>query len=339
MSLFPAQCPPLAGGHDRFLQWGVCPDTGQAFWLRQTDMRRPLIKAPARELAVAVFQRDSRELAVMVEEEVTRKEDRRRWQREGDWENVQHIWSSGSFVRQTGLATGGRLFTARGSAHWELSTRPRDADDMPSAPLAWPAGTLRAAPAGWHGRLTVAGQSVAGHFQGAVLQHWGSVILPGLAQVSCHHFQDDAASRFTLLAQSLELAWPGRDPLGLALAELVDGDQCHRFERWLPTPTVDAQRLDRYRWMGTLVNRTHRLEVVADGGNPRVNAWMGLVDHTPEGGRRLLRVTPFASLRLRLFARGSQTLLRAWRSEHALLMTRAGDDAHVLMGRAGQVEP
>lgn len=338
MSFFPAQCPPLAGGYDRFLQWGICPDTGQAFWLRQTDTRRPLIREPVRELAVAVFERDSRELAVLVEGEITRKEERRRWLREGDWGNVQHIWSSGSFVRQAGLATGGRMFTARGSAHWELSAREQQMAKGAS-PLSWPAGALRAMPAHWHGRLTVAGQTVAGRFHGAVLQHWGSVNLPGLAQVSCQHFQDDAASRFTLLAQSLELAWPGRDPLGLALAELVDGDHCHRFDRWLPTPTVDAQRLDRYRWMGTLVNRTHRLEVVADGGNPRVNAWMGLVDHTPEGGRRLLRATPFASLRLRLFARGSQTLLRAWRSEQALLMTRSGDDSQALMGRAGQVEP
>lgn len=339
MSFFPAQCPPLAGGYDRFLQWGVCPDTGQAFWLCQTDTHRPLISAPARELAVAVFQRDSRELTVLVEGEAMRKEESRRWLREGDWGNVQHIWSSGSFVRQAGLATGGRLFTKRGSAHWELSVWGQDVAEAHSPPLSWPAGTLRAQPADWRGLLTIAGQTVAGHFHGAALQHWGSLSLAGLAQASCQHFQDDAVSRFTLLAQSLAMAWPGRDPLGLALAELVDGDHRYRFDRWLPILTVDAQRLDRYRWIGTLVNRTHRLEVVVDGGNPRVNAWMGLVDPTLEGDRRLLRATPFASLRLRLFARGSQTLLRVWRSEHALLMTRYGDAPHALPGQGRQVEP
>jgi len=318
------------GGFDQCLQWGLDAEGARAFWLCQQWTRRPLRRRASHDITLAVMDRRTREVSIIHEGELSEPSVWQDWQMSGDWQHVQHIWASGSFAAQTASMARGKLFTPLGQASWQLETAPGEVPET----LAWPLGGLRWRPASFEGSTFASGQALAGSFQGATVQRWGRLAAPG-AFIQCLGLGGDAKACFT--ANSLQLAsgWQGRDPVTAAVGSLRWAEGHIDFNRWWPSPTLDAARLDRYRWMGTLAGSTHRLDIVADGDNPRVTPWLALNVRQPGGLRQLLRITPFARLHLRLYPRGSRVLLQEWRHDACLLMTaQSGEQTRTSLPQA-----
>lgn len=314
---FPAREPTLTGGYDQLLRWGVDPASGQAFWLRQQTCSRRLGQPQTMEVTLASFQRHQREAALVQDSEPLPGILRKPWRNQGEWSSLQYNWSSGSFLGASEPAVHGRLFTPQGSAQcrFELQRSGRPAE------LSWPLGNASLQDSLWKGGAMVAGLPVEGSFLGGQWQCWGRVVSPGQAVVHGVHFDGHPDVSFFGLGQTLAPQWQTREPLALSLGRLRLGDETILFDRWWPAPTVDAPRLDNYRWIATLVNPDYRLQVMVDGGNARLVPWLALNETLPGGRRRVLRISPYATLRLRLYRRGSQDVLRDLRSDHCLLMT------------------
>ncbi len=314
---FPAREPTLTGGFDQLLRWGVDPVSGQAFWMRQQTCGRRLGQPQAMEVTLASFQRNGCEAALVQDSEPLPGILRKPWRNRGEWSRLQYNWSSGSFLGACAESVQGRLFTPQGSAHCQLDLTRRSQP----VELAWPLGHVSVQDAGWQGGASVAGLPVDGRFHGGQWQSWGRLVSPGLAMVHGVHFEGRPEVSFFGLGQTLAPQWQTREPLALSLGRLLLGDEVIRFERWWPAATVDAPRLDNYRWIATLVNADYRLQVMVDGGNARLVPWLALNETLPGGGRRVLKISPYATLRLRLFRRGSQEVLQDLRSDNSLLMT------------------
>lgn len=314
---YPSREPALTGGFDQFLRWGVDPLTGQAFWLRQQTCGRPLSRGQAMEVTLATFSRQGNKAALVQDGEPLPGLLRKPWRSAGEWGRLQYNWGSGSFLGGDQHNVQGRLFTEHGAAHCQLQ---RIACGRPSE-VNWPLGGVSMQGADWQGGATVAGLPVEGSFRGGQWQSWGRFASPGLAVLHGVHFDERPDVSFFGVGQTLAPQWQTREPLALSLGRLQLGEELISFDRWWPAPTVDAPRLDNYRWIATLVNADYRLQVIADGGNARLVPWLALNETLPRGGRRVLKMTPFATLRLRLFARGGQEPLVELRSANSLLMT------------------
>lgn len=321
-AFFSAATPVLSGGFDHFLDWGVDPISGQAFWLRQQHCRRPLGAGAQRIVTAATFQQSTGKIALIQDHEPLSALRDAGWSKRGDWAEAQYNWGSGSFLAESDGQTKARLFTPQGNADWRwkvlntLSKRPDDASE-----LHWPLNGSRQLPTQFLGDMSVANLAVSGHFFGARLQHWGRLASPGFAMASCQRFINDSDVGFFALGQSLAAHWQRQEALALSVATLRIGEELHHFDRWWPQTMLDGPKLDNYRWIVSLANATHRLEVVVDGGNPRITPWLALNETLPAGGRRVLRVSPFATTHLRLFERVSEQVLRSFKSNHSLLMT------------------
>lgn len=313
----PAREPTLTGGFDQLLRWGVDPVSGQAFWMRQQTCGRRIGHAQSMEVTLASFQRQRRQAMLVQDSEPLPGILRKSWRNQGEWGRLQYNWQSGSFLGNDVNAVRGRLFTTQGAAHCMLVRDPRGRP----CELSWPLGNVSQQDAVWEGGAAVAGLPVEGRFLGGQWQFWGRLVSPGLAVVHGVHFEGRPEVSFFGLGQTLAPQWQTREPLALSLGCLRLGDEVIRFERWWPAPTVDAPRLDNYRWMATLVNADYRLQVMVDGGNARLVPWLALNETLPGGDRRVLKLSPYASLKLRLYRRGSQEVLQELRSENSLLMT------------------
>lgn len=332
-ALFPARHPLATGGFDHYLQWGLNATRDQAFWLAQQVVGRPLVGARSRDISLAVFDRRSRETAQVHDSEMLDGRTLTHWQRDGSWAGQASNWPTGSYASGGAEAARGRLFTAQGSAQWQWQAGVEESSVL----MQWPLGGLQARTQRIAGHAEAAGLRIAGSFRMASLQRWGRFSTAGMAVMQCLQLANDPDVSFLAHAQSLAPQWQRREPLAASVGWLRMGDQQHRFDRWWTAPTVDAPRLDNYRWLGTLANASHRLDIAVDGDNPRVTPWIAMNEQQPGGGRRVLRVTPFAQLHLRLYARGSQTVLREMRSDGCLLMT-ALPGAQVL-SRSARAEP
>lgn len=321
-SFFTAATQTWSGGFDHFLDWGVDPISGQAFWLRQQHCIKPLSGQSRRIVTAVIFQQKSGKITLIQDDERMSAVQKAQWLTLGDWAQGHYNWGSGSFLTESEGTNKARLFTPQGQAHWAwkvlntLSRKPDDADE-----LTWPMNAVRQLPTQFLGDMVVSNQSISGHFFGARLQHWGRLVSPGFALASCQHFIGDSDVGFFALGQSMAPHWQGQEALALSVGILRIGEDCYCWDRWWPQAILDAPRLDNYRWIVTLGNATHRLEVMVDGGNPRITPWLALNETLPSGQCRLLNVSPFASLHLRLFERGSSEPLRTFKSHHSLLMT------------------
>lgn len=316
--LFPAREPSWTGGFDQLVRWGVSPATGEAFWLRQQTSGRRLTSGQTMEATLATFRRNGLETALVHEGESLSSAQRKNWRARGDWQHLQYNWAAGSFVGSTATQVHGRLFTPHGSGHCALTAAAGDVDSR----LDWPLNGLVAQPdRHWQGEAAAAGLPVHGSFRGGQWQHWGRLASPGLALANGVHFEGRPEVSFLGIGQTLAPQWQAREPLALGVGLLRIGDRTLSFDRWWPAATVDAPRLDNYRWMATLVNAEYRLQLITDGGNPRIAPWLALNEQLPSGDRRVLKMTPFATLRLRLFARGRHEPIEDLRSDCCLLMT------------------
>ena len=317
-AVLPAAGLKATGGFDQYLQWGVDARREQAFWLCQQWVGRPLQGGITRDISLAILDRRTREISFLHDSEQAGGVSNRIWQQGGDWRRLQHNWPSGSFASEQDGAGRGRLFTSLGQGDWQLG---EPADGSLANQLTWPLGGMRWQVGVRSGQMRCGGQSVTGDFRTASVQRWGRISMPGMAFIQSLQLDNERDDQFTAHGLMVAPALAIREPVTAAVGSLRWRGGVLDFDRWWPSPTLDAARLDRYRWMGTLAGPTHRLDIVADGDNPRVTPWLALNERQPDGHRRLLRVTPFARLHLRLFARGSQDLLQEWRTDTCLLMT------------------
>ena len=321
---FRQQLPRVTGGFDHFLEFGVDARTQHAFWLSRQVLSRPWQEAVQRRLTLCVSQANIGS-SVLLQDIDARST---HLSLPTYWPVEQYNSASGSFLSCDEDVLQGRLFTASDHATWRL----RASSPVSAESLYWPSGGLRCQPTQWLGEIDAAGQSISGLFVGARVQFWGRVAPIGMALLSVPRLGGDAQVQLTAIGQFAGRAGALSERLNGAVGVLRVGDETYHFDRWWPVGTVASARLDAYRWMATLTNASHRLELVADGGNPRITPWQGIVDHTPEGLRQLLRVTPYSVVHARLFARGGQTPIREWRSDNALLMTLAGDSVNLPVG-------
>lgn len=314
---FRQQLPALTGGFDQCIEFGIDSRTRHAFWLRRQVQSRPWQNALSRRVTAWVSQPDAGRQCLLEDADLQYS----RLALPAQWPFEQYNSASGSFVSSEDEHCRGRLFTPAGNAQWRL----RASSPVPAETLRWPSGGLRCQPTQWLGDIQAADQSLSGLFVGARLQFWGRVAPIGMALLSAPSLGGDARVQLSAVGQFAGRAGALSERLNGAVGVLRVADETYHFDRWWPAGTVSPSRLDAYRWMATLTNARYRLELVADGGNPRITPWQGLVDGTPEGLRHLLRLTTYAALHVRLFARGSQTPLHEWRSDSSLLMTVAGD--------------
>ncbi|MDZ4298227.1 MAG: hypothetical protein U0998_06510 [Moraxellaceae bacterium] len=310
--MFRTHQPSWQGGFDQFLQWGWCNRNEQAFWLRQQVLARP-ISSPLREASLIVFTRKPIETALVQElrPDVPGKSS-------ADWLQQQQNVESGSFWTERNDQSQGRLFTSHGSAQWQLERR---VDDSSASLLSGLFDAASAQSCYFDGQLTAAGLTVSGVFTGAMAQRWGKAVAPGFVQVQAQNFQQNEDVKLFAYGHTLASQWQSREPLALSFAHLKIGQEQHVFDRWLPALTVDAPRLDSFRWQASFVNKTYRLELIVDGGNPRLVPWAAMNERLPLGGRRVIKMTPFANLTLTLFKRGETQALKTFKSNQAWLTT------------------
>lgn len=328
MSAFRQQLPALTGGFDQCIEFGIDSRTRHAFWLRRQVQARPWQDALSRRVTLWGSQADVNRGELLQDADLQTSYQTL----PSHWPFEQYNSASGSFVSSEDEYLRGRLFTPGGNAQWQLRA------SSPVAPetLTWPSGGLRCQPTQWLGDLNVAGLPLSGLFVGTRIQLWGRVAPIGMALLSAPSLGGDPRVQLTAVGQFAGRAGVLSERLNGAVGVLRVADETYRFDRWWPAGTVTPSRLDAYRWMATLTNARHRLELVVDGGNPRITPWQGLVDSSPEGLRHLLRLTTYAALHVRLFARGSQVPLHEWRSDSCLLMTLAGDTPALGQGPAAQ---
>ncbi len=310
--MFRTHQPGWQGGFDQLLQWGWCEKSEQAFWLRQQVLARPL-SSPMREASLIIFRRKPIETALVQElrPDVPGKPAL-------GWLQQQQNLDSGSFWIEQEQQAQGRLFTHQGSAQWQLQRR---LSRQPELAVNGLFDAVVSRSCCYDGNLTAAGLDVSGVFSGAVVQRWGRATAPGFVQVHAQHFQPQDDVQFLAYGHTLASQWQAREPLALSFAHLQIGKERHVFDRWLPALTVDAPRLDNFRWQASLVNKTHRLDIMVDGGNPRLVPWAAMNEQLPFGARRVLKMTPFATLTLSLFKRGESKALKTFKSSQAWLTT------------------
>jgi hypothetical protein len=323
-SAFRQQLPRLTGGFDQYLEFGVDARTHHAFWLSRQVMSRPWQASVQRRTTLGISQAAVGKSLIFQDTDAG-----------GVYRPIPEFWPleqynspAGSFLSSDEELLQGRMFTKSGQATWCL----RGSSPVSAQSLYWPSGGMRCQPTQWLGEVNASGQSLSGLFVGARVQYWGRLAPIGMALLSVPKLGGDAQVQLTAIGQFAGRAGALSERLNGAVGILRVGHETYHFDRWWPAGTVAPSRLDAYRWMATLASSTHRLELVADGGNPRVTPWQGLVDYTPEGLRQLLRITPYAAIHARLFERGSQVALHEWRNDEALLMTLAGDAPHLPEG-------
>lgn len=300
------------GGFDQFLQWGWCSRNEQAFWLRQQVLARPF-SSPLREASLIVFTRMPIETA-LVQELCPESPGKLAI----NWLQQQQNVESGSFWTEQNSRAQGRLFTSQGSAQWQFARR---VDDVSGASLQGLFDSASVQSCHFDGELTASGLNVSGAFSGAMAQRWGRAVAPGFVQVHAQQFQQNDAVSFFAFGHALASQWQSREPLALSFARLQIGQEELVFDRWLPALTVDAPRLDNFRWQASLVNKAYRLELMVDGGNPRIVPWAAMNERLPLGGRRVIKMTPFASLTMTLYRRGEAQPMNTFKSNQAWLTT------------------
>jgi hypothetical protein len=304
--------PRWRGGFDQFLQWGWCNQNESAFWLRQQVLNRPL-SVPLREASLIVFSRRPIESALVqdLNTEVT-------VDTSVDWLQQQQNLASGSFWTEQNQQAQGHLFTSHGSAQWALERR---FDKSSTQALRGLFDAAETKPGHFDGQFTAAGLTVSGQFTGAMAQRWGRVVAPGFVQVYAQRFQQDQDVKLFAYGHTLISQWQSREPLALSYVHLKVGQESFVFDRWLPALTADAPRLDNYRWQASVLNKDYRLELMVDGGNPRLEPWAAMNERLPLGGRRVLKMTPYASMTMSLYRRGKTQPVRTFKSTQAWLTT------------------
>lgn len=325
MDSLPTKQPVWVGGFDERVRWGISGDN--AYWLHQYTAMHPLKREAQLRVALAMFSRNSAPRDHALSDQCTVVgADLARWRERGDWAMAEQTWPSGSFLSERDGYMRGRFFGADGQAQ----THSHSLLQAPSrAILRSPLGALKAQSHRRDGQWlltppTKTGCSplaLHGIADGGQWQCYSRLAAMGSAQVQCFNFQGQQHASVVAMGQWLAPAIGRRAPLTIAQAQVSVAGREYCFDRWLPNATTDAPEFGDYRWMATLVNDDFRLQIHADGGNPRITPWQALSDTRNRWLARTLRVTPFASLRLRIYPRGSDQAHIDLRSDDCLLQT------------------
>lgn len=325
MTTLPAKQPHWLGGFDEHVRWGLSGDS--AYWLQHDTVMHPLRRHAQRRVAMALFSRhDGPRLHTLHDEYALGAADLARWRERGDWAAVEHTWPSGSFLSERDGLLRARFFGANGQAQISSQALPLPEHRVT---LRSPLGALKAQPHCRDGlwqftppaRLGQAAMTLDGRSEGGQWQCYSRLAAMGSAQLQCVSFAGQTKANVLAMGQWLAPALGRRAPLTIAQAQVSVGGRQYCFDRWLPNATTDAPEFGDYRWLATLVNDEFRLHIHADGGNPRITPWLALPDTRNRWLARTLRVTPFASLRLRIYPRGSDQAYIDLRSENCLLQT------------------
>lgn len=322
-----AKQPQWLGGFDEHVRWGIQAQADSAFWLQHSTAIHPLRRQAQLRVAMAVFSREGppRVHCVHDERELVGA-DLARWRARGDWSACEHSWPSGSFLSERDGLLRARFFNAHAQAQ---SSSCALSEPSPPVLLRSPLGAFSAQAHARDGlwqisptaRVGERPLSVDGRVEGGQWQCHSRLAGMGSAQLQCLAFSGQTQARVVAMGQWLAPALGRRAPLTIAQAQVSIGGRDYCFDRWLPNATTDAPAFDDYRWQATLVNEDFRLHLHADGGNPRITPWLTLADTRNRWLARTLRVTPFASLRLRIYPRGSEQAYIDLRSENCLLQT------------------
>lgn len=327
IATLPAKQPQWLGGFDEHVRWGLNHSHDSAFWLQQYTERQPLQRQAHLHMAMALFSRH-RGLSLYHVQDQRRLSAREmaRWRAGGDWSTTEHSWPSGSFISERDGLLRARFFAADG--HAQINSQVLASSEKRSL-LRSPLGALKAqrqrCDGLWHftpaARVAKPALHIDGRSEGGHWQCHSRLAAMGSAQLQCVNFDGHTQARVVAMGQWLAPALGRRAPLTIAQAQLTVGGRDYRFDRWMPNATTDAPEFGDYRWLATLVNEDFRLHIHADGGNPRITPWLALPDTRNRWLARTLRVTPFASLRLRVYPRGSDQAYIDLRSEQCLLQT------------------
>ena len=323
----PAKQSAWVGGFDEHVRWGLNSSTDTAYWLQQYTAIHPLRRQAQLRVALALFSRDGQpRVHCLHDERNLAGADLSRWRERGDWTTTEHSWPSGSFLSERDGVQRARFFGANGQAMANSSSVLK----VPKRSiLRSPLGALKAHAHTRDGHWQITPTSKAGASpitldglaEGGQWQCHSRLAAMGSAQLQCINFDGQTKASAVAMGQWLAPALGRRAPLTIAQAQVSVGGRDYCFDRWMPNATTDAPEFADYRWIATLVNDDFRLHIHADGGNPRITPWLALEDERNRWLARTLRVTPFASLRLRIYPRGSEQAYIDLRSEQCLLQT------------------
>lgn len=309
---------PWSGGFDERLRWGVDPYLGVGFCLRQMMTRRPGVQRLQHGMEWVQFNHLSREVdtfSVWAERDAHWA---KAWQRREAWHDAQHTWPSGSYIAESEGSTSLRFFEAD---RWLVARADASNVSTNSVNLRTPFAAFKSRPMQWalrseqsSGVLTA--QCVGGHWQ-----TYSRLPVLGSAQLQVTNFRGHESAHLSAVGLWLLPAMTRRQPPTSVQAQLTIGAEVYRFERWLPSATVEAPSFDLYRWLATAVNDRHRIEISADGGSPRLAPWHTWRDHRNWWAYKQAHMTTMSNVRVRVFPRGSEEAIVDLRAQEGLLMT------------------
>ncbi len=306
---------------------GLSPDGSLAFVLQHNLLRLRAGRVRV-ESALMAFDRKSGEAQCIYDREEVSPQAFRQFSKTGSWGGTTFNFNSGSFFD---IGTGrlrGKLHTPRGSAAWDFQLHTGDTGflHLPSeASYRLPLPSHKRLSCDtrllFRGRLSCAGMVLQGEFSGVSTHGWSRGLAAEFAQASCHRFKERPDAYFEGCSARMQLAGGWLQSPYFSMASLRLGEQWHHFNQLLQALRHPVDALDNYRWLLTLSNDSHRLEVAVDGANPRVEPWLALHYDQPGGQRRVVKNTAFAAGKLRLYAHGSSKPLQVLSSEGFSLET------------------
>ncbi len=268
------------------------PDASTAQWWRQAVVhdwrgRRHL------SLSAAIFQRFPADVSAVHDLDTVPQAQLTR-----AGQPIDQNLSSGTFWRGASTEPEAYWFSRSGSAQYRAHTQTQ---------AAWPAlaawsGQQQVSWVREQAQWSVAGLTQSGTGEGLQWQDQSRWPSPATVSVLARRVEGGPDLCFQAFGHVLNAPWQAREPIPIAGAQLLVAGRTYVFDQRTPVWPLPLSRLDAHRWEVTLVNKTHRLTVVADGGNPRLLPWLTVRDEGSTGGWRQTRMTPFAALSLTLTA-------------------------------------
>lgn len=299
---------PGRGLYESFYYRGTSPDGSRAFWLKHNMLRYRGSDDVWLEAAMVLFdRRGNRTHTVHASRALDRGQFERLMAVARDWEHVQVEFEDGTFVEISPRHLRGRISGEGGQAAWDLKLHPSGLrllhfphEALYSLP--WPKKKLvtRDCHLGFSGNVAAGAMAFDGAFLGMNGHNWGSEHAHTYAYANCTQFHGRGDAYFDGFSVRLAVAGDLAATPCLSMASLHAKGRWHHFNSLLRAPVQKVLGLSDYAWQVDLVNRTHRLEVRADGASPAARPWVALHYEHPSRKRSVVRNTKFASLRLRL---------------------------------------
>lgn len=302
-----------SGLYESYYFRGTSVDGRTALWLKHNLLRRSGSKQVTVMATVVAFDRKTGEAKCTYDMDEISLLSFQQFAKNGSWEDAAFNFASGSFFEIADDHLRGKLHTPRGSASWELNLAPSGEtffhfpnERLYRLPLPRHKLLTRDCRVRISGRLSCAGMVLSGEFVGICGHNWGSSHASEYAYAECNAFREDEEAFFDGFSARMSVAAGLLHTPYLSMAALKADGQWHYFNRVLAAPRQAVDAIDNYRWLATLHNETHRLEIAIDGANPRVEPWIALNYEHPNGQRSVVKNTKFAAGKLRLYEKHAQ---------------------------------